>query len=449
MVALQVRLETPGEADGTTDIRLPSHFGAARHLYRSIKRLRCVSGHPVVQSPDSLHWVVQHPPNAPVIITYEVQQQWSGEKPDLRTLYYPCIGSDHFYALGAAIFAVPWSQDGYSLVFEWKNFPPKWDIHCSLGPVPDTTQSVSFHSPDVRWLEALFAGGLGWRTYTTSIQERPVVLIMRGEWWAFSDSLAVQTLRNIVSCQRGYWNDVNIPFYSVTIIPMAEEAGYLTYVGTGLINSFVTFAAPVAGFTLEELSRLFYHELMHHWIGNEIRNGGPPDDMQLAWFSEGFTEYCALMAPLQCGLVDSAYFVQVVNERFFTGLWTLEGKTQPNSFIAEHFFTDVTAHELPYLRGFVLAWYIDRLIEKKSNKKRSLQLVLRDLLAWYRLPERSISTHFDELMRVLSKETGQNVRHLHERHILQGELIPAQLLTAPAGFEIKVNAEGIPFLRKK
>lgn len=449
MIALQVRLETTGDADGTTDIRLPSRFGAARHLYRGISRLRCASGHPVVQSPDSLSWLVQHPPGATLVMTYEVQQNWPGEHPDLRTMYHPRIGSDHFYALGAAVFAVPWSEDGYSLVFTWNNFPPDWHVHCSLGPLNDTTMSVSFSSPDARWLEALFTGGLGWRTYTTFIQERPVTLVLRGDRWAFSDRLVLQTLHDIVACQRGYWNDFGIPFYSVTLIPMAEEAGYLTYVGTGLINSFVTFAAPVEGFTLDELSRLFYHELMHHWIGNEIRNGGAPDDMQFAWFSEGFTEYCALMAPLQGGLVDSANFVQVVNERFFTGLWTLAGNNLPNSLVAERFFTEAAAHELPYLRGFVFAWYLDRLIEKKSNRKRSLQLVLRDLLAWYRHPERSISTHFDELMRVLSKETGQNVRHLHERHILRGELIPAKLLTAPAGFEIKVSPEGTPILRKK
>jgi predicted metalloprotease with PDZ domain len=447
LIALQIRLETTGDADGATEIQLPSRFGAAQYLYRGISRLRCVSGHPVVQSPDSLVWVVQHPPGAALVMTYEVQQDWRGEYPDLRTIYHPRIGSDYFYVLGAAVFAVPRSTDGYSLVFEYDGFPPDWHMHCSLGLLND--KKLSFSSPDARWLETLFTGGLGWRTYTVFIQERPVSLVLRGHQWVFSDSLVVQTLRDIVTCQRAYWNDFDVPYYTVTLIPMAEEAGYLTYVGTGLVNAFVTFAAPVDGFTLDELSRLFYHELMHHWIGNEIRNGGAPDDMQFAWWSEGFTEYCALMAPLQCGIVDSAYFIEVVNERFFAGLWTSEGRTLPNSVIAERFFTDATVHEIPYLRGFLFAWHLDRLIEKKSNKKRSLQWVMRDLLAWYRLPERSISTHFDELMRVLSKETGQNARHLYERYILRGELIPAQILTAPAGFELKVGPEGIPILRKK
>lgn len=442
LLALRVQLEMMGDADGTTQLQLPDQFGPANHLYRCISRIRSLSSQSIAFSADSLSVIVQHLPGTSIQLSYEVKQDVPGTLMTATNSSRPFISGSNFQVLGAALFIIPLApSDGYQITFTWQQFPTDWTLHSSFGP--ELQQQWS--APDVRWLESVFTGGADWRRYQTVVQGKPVFLTILGEKWAFSDSLLVETLRNIVACQRAFWNDFDIPSYTVTLLPIDQPDSKVYYSGVGLNQSFATCATP-EGLQLSHLQHLFHHELMHHWIGGKIRNGGAANDMQFAWFSEGFTEYFSWQNQLRCGLIDSAYYAHQITARYFKTLWQSPNAQQPNSWIADHFWDQPEARLLPYQRGFVMAFYLNQLIEQHSRGKRHLSDAMQKILAWYSTDNRSLAESPTMLLKLITTETGENVDPLYKKYIVEGKLIPPSLLKAPQGFLLKIHAEGYPVL---
>lgn len=445
LFALRVQLEMVGDADGATQLQLPDQFGPANHLYRCISRIRSLSGQPIAFSADSLSVIVQHPPGALIHLSYEVKQDVPAPLMTAANSSRPFISGSNFQVIGAALFIIPLApSDGYQVTFSWQQFPTNWMLHSSFGP--EFQQQWS--APDVRWLESVFSGGADWRRYQTAVQGKPVFLTILGKKWSFTDSLLVEALQTIVACQREFWNDFDIPSYTVTLLPIDHPDQKVYYSGVGLSQSFATYATP-EGLQLSHLQHLFHHELMHHWIGGEIRNGGAANDMQFAWFSEGFTEYFSWQNQLRCGFIDSTTFAHQITTRYFKALWQSPNAQQPNSWIADHFWDQPEARLLPYQRGFVMAFYLNQLIEQHSRGKRHLSDAMQKILAWYRTDNRTLIANHTMLLKILSTETGTNVELLYKKHILNGQLIPISNLNAPKGFLLKNSPDGYPVLAKK
>jgi predicted metalloprotease with PDZ domain len=441
LVALKVQMNLMGDADGETQLRLPNVFGSANHLYRCFSRLRSESGHPILLSTDSLDVLVKHDANDSISISYEVCQDWEGAVPSTILAFRPWINAAAFHILGVGLFIAPYANRGYRVSVQWQGFPPNWLLHNSYGTMQ---MAQTWNADDARWMESVFIGGTGWRLLETKVADQPIYLAIRGDGWAFSDTAVLFLLNQTVAYQRFFWKDYAVPYYTVTIMPMKAPEGYTSYLGTGLIHSFAVFATPVTGFKLSDLDRLFHHELMHDWIGVKIRNGGQPNDMQLAWFSEGFTEYFSYLNQLSCGSLDTNTFIIAINERFFKGLWESKVAEQPNSYISANFFKHRDANELPYLRGFVFAYHLDRLIEQKSQNRHGLHDVLLEFLNYYYKENRDVLTGFEHFLSVLTKETGQNIKKMHEDYITNGKLIPSNQLLPMRGFSISVNGKGQP-----
>ncbi|MEY3239521.1 MAG: hypothetical protein RIR11_959 [Bacteroidota bacterium] len=441
LIALKVQMNLKGDADGETQLRLPNEFGSANHLYRCFSRVRSESGHPILLSTDSLDVLVKHDANDSISISYEVGQDWRGTVPSAILAFRPWISPTAFHVLGVGLFIAPFAKSGYMVSTKWQGFPPNWLLHNSYGTMQMTQ---TWMAEDTRWMESVFIGGLGWRLSETKVAGKPIYLAIRGEGWTFSDTAVLSLLNQTVAHQRSFWKDYAIPYYTVTIMPMTAPDGYTSYLGTGLVHSFATFATPVTGLELSDLARLFHHELMHDWIGVKIRNGGQPNDMQLAWFSEGFTEYFSYLNQLHCGSLDTSAYILAINERFFKGLWESAAAEQPNSYIIANFFNNQDANELPYLRGFVLAYHLDRLIEKKSQNRRGLHDIMLEFLEYYYKGNRDVLTNFDHFLTVLTKETGQNIKKMHEDYITNGKLIPSSQLLPMRGFSISINEKGQP-----
>jgi predicted metalloprotease with PDZ domain len=452
---LRITLRVVGDADGSTTFQVPNVYGGATDLYRCVRHLRATERGQVLRyDADSTQVVVQHPPGREVRLTYQLRQDFLGEWPSTEQAFRPIIQPSFFHVLGATLFVVPSSTDGYAVSVEWVGFPAKWLIHNSFGA---DERRQTWQADDLVWFESVFVGGTDWRRHTVYIRERPVHLVLRGTDWDFSDTSLLRLLEQTVECQRQFWADYDIGYYTVTLLPLAvppQPAGTggfsYAYLGTGLRQSFAAFATPVRGMTAASLQHMLHHELMHHWIGGQIRNGGPPNDMTLAWLSEGFTEYFAYKNRLRCGAMSPEAYAEEVNERFFRGLWTSPQRTAPNSAIARDFFTNPELGLLPYTRGFVLAWYLDRTIAAKSNGRESLDDVMRACLAHYRgAADVDLTTDFDFFLKKISAAAGINSRVWHQQYVVEGQFLSAHLLGVPDGFILTVDADGFPSLSVK
>ena len=117
------------------------------------------------------------------------------------------------------------------------------------------------------------------------------------------------------------------------------------------------------------LQRLLSHELFHEWNPRRLNY---PDDEELYWFTEGFTDYYTV-----AGLWHS-------------GVWTFDEAVADFNRVARHYYvsparnftarrmvalrqTNVSANQLPYRQGYLLA-------ARWNPGGKSLDSVMRSLL---------------------------------------------------------------------
>ena len=111
-----------------------------------------------------------------------------------------------------------------------------------------------------------------------------------------------------------------------------------------------------------ELDLVVTHELVHRWLGGAVRLLRP-DGREARWFAEGFTVHFARRVLLEAGLLGAAAFVADVNRTVGDGVPGEE--------------------RLPaeYRRGALHAAWFDAAVRRASHGRRSLDNVVRGLLA--------------------------------------------------------------------
>ncbi|MBX2891804.1 MAG: hypothetical protein KF734_12795 [Saprospiraceae bacterium] len=449
---LQVRVWFEGDANGATRLTVPTRFGNAEHLFRSIQHFACTTpGSQLRFDADSAFVTVEHAPKQAIRLYYEVAQDFPGENISDDHIYRPILQPSYFHILGRALFIAPLWDVGYDVTLEWHHFPVEWVLHNSFGT---GVRSQQFSFSNLRWLESVFVGG-DYRTMKTEVHGQDVWLAIRGRDWSFDDDALLTMLRQIVEVQRDFWQDFDLPFYTVTLTPLAPlpstasgpiyEWSRAAYFGVAVINSFTAFATPFKSQSERDLCYLFHHELMHNWIGWQIRCGTGPSDMRMAWFSEGFTEYFALRNMLKGEFITPDKYVEELNRRFFGGLYRSPKREASNCAVADSFFKCPHLERLPYLRGCVFAFFLDNAIKAKSAGKAGLHDLMLDFLEYYQRPDKNLSGHFDFFIETCSDYLLQDVEPHFEKFIQEGKMIPADAFVLPPYFKMEVNNDGAPF----
>ena len=219
--------------------------------------------------------------------------------------------------------------------------------------------------------------------------------------------------------------------------PYPQERGS-SFQGTGLTNSFATSVSNNTETELDQLLYLFNHELMHNWIGHTIENES--EEAQY-WFSEGFTEYYTVknIASNGIGGKDWGYFIEYLNETIRL-LETSPVRGEPNSAITyETFWGSRDYEKLPYRRGMLFAFYLDQQIRAVSDKTKSLDNLMRDLLEEVRRSGARLNSGlFLEKARPYLVE---DLAPFFEAHIEQGVPLPLEDLFTSQGLEYTIGAE--------
>ena len=449
---LQVRLSFEGNADGSTELALPNSFGPAKGLFACIRNLRCASrACTLLINRDKHLALLKYPANTPVEITYEVVQDEAGAEVTKETAFRPLLRPDFFHVMGCVLFVTPVLSDGScNVTVEWRNLPSNWLVHSSFG---SKERAVHFSFAKSRMIESVFWAG-EFRILKTMVKSRPVYLAIRGNDWPFTDEEVLNILQKTVATQRKFWQDWDIPYYTVTLMPMANRpvmaGGQVLpteYLGTGLRNSFAAFITPSASMDMNRFQHLFNHEMMHNWIGNRIRSGGGPNDMHFSWFSEGFTEYFALKNMLEGGFITLEQYIETINADYLEHLYSSPIGELPNEEIAADFFKDPEKAEIPYKRGFVFAFFLDNAIKSKSGGKQGLHDFMIDLLDYYSLRRRDLLSGFEFFEETLSEYLMQDAGTLIDTYIRDGKRIPPPTFVLPGYLHMETDLAGIPRIR--
>jgi len=419
---MKITLTAPADSSGTTIFSYPDQSWGQDSLQNAIQQLEMMGQGQIERKRDSGWLVIEHPKELDSLqFSYTLVQDFQGP-PATKDVYRPIIDSSYFQLFGHHLFAFPKDfQDNdtrFDARLDWTNVPEAISLQNSFGS-QQRVQELKGIDPSF-FTETVHFGG-DYRIHEIDIEGNTVALAIRDQWLVFSDSTMVAVLKATVQAQRDFWKDHTQQYFSVSIIPTAEQRGS-SYQGTGLPQAFATAASNNKDLDAEGLVYLFNHELQHKWTGQTLKN---ENEEEQYWFSEGFTDYYTMknIAKNNIYELDGNFFIKSFNQAV-RNLYQSPVRAAPNSEINyDNFWSDRHYSKLPYYRGTVFAGYLDMLINKDSNGEQSLDDVMHDLLQ-----HKDKKINREHFLNTVNKYTAESVDSFFDRHIEQGVLFDLQAI---------------------
>lgn len=414
---LQVTMTFVPETDGETHITHLNDAWGESGLYDCLAGVEVLTEHSEIRiNPDSNRIEVIHPADLrSMTIRYTIRPDADGPLESNRS-YRPVIQDEYFHLFSHLLFMVPGeyedAEEPADIHLSWEGFEEDFIIHNSFG---SQQREQLLHIPPVDFWTGIFVGG-DFRVHPIDVQQNKVFLALRGEWQAFTDQQLVNMLERTITTQRDFWRDHSQEFFTVTLIPTVLEKGS-SMGGTGLTNSFAANASNNEYLEFTGLAWLFNHELMHNWIGHTIKNA---DEEQQYWFSEGFTEYNNfknISANQIGGFTPEDYFNEL--NKSITSLMTSPVVDAPNSEVTyENFWSDPSYEKLPYYRGAIFAFYLDHKIRLDSEQTKSLDDMMRQILAETQLTGQKVD--HDYFLEVANGYLKEDLDPFFQKHMIDG-----------------------------
>lgn len=427
---VEVQIVCLGAATGTTTLLLSEHWDGLRAIGREVRGLRAwgAGGRTLeVEHPRSHLWSVRHAPGERLRVVYRLvspARELNLESP-VHHHHLPIVGRERFHLIGNLGLLIPehlWASEPIGIHVEWKGFGRAGWTVVSSHSVSQGGFLVHMNLEEFR--HALFAAGR-LRLIRRLVRGGEVVVSIQGEKWAFDAKDFADMAVRVVECERAFFDDHSDPFFLINLIPVGRaQAGLRAMSGTGLTGSFALFMAP--GLRLQEreaalmVLHLLAHELFHHWNGATIVVDQP--ELLHYWFSEGFTNHYTRKLLLRGGLIDEEEFLRNLNETLARYTFS-PVRDAPNRRILEGFWRDPDLHDLPYLRGDVVALLVDHRIRTRSKGRRSLDDLMRALLLRARRERRAVDNR--ELFELIAEYTSAGFAARVREIIVDGE--PVQL----------------------
>lgn len=360
--ALAVEMVLTGEPDGDTVIELPDAWGGKSELWRAVSEFRVSGDGNSLAGAEPARKVIRHAPNAVLTIRYRISQHWAGEpRANNANEYRPVVRPTYFHVIGHSVFAKPAWSLAMKVTFEMKDFPSSWQLASDLQHQPaGSTLNLA------ELMKSITVGG-DYRIVAAG----KLRVAVRGAW-SFSETDFIKRLEPIVASHHKFWGDPAEP-YLVTLLPLLADPGHMSMGGTGLGDAFAFFATSnVAG---EQFNRLLAHEHLHTWIPGRIGSMPLDDDSVDYWLSEGFTDFYTVRLMLRDGLWTLDEAVKNINGVMWDYGFSA-ARNLSNGRVARDFWTDQTAGQMPYLRGFLFAALADDRVRNANKGSRDLDDVV-------------------------------------------------------------------------
>ncbi len=346
-----------------TEVEVPSELISDLHVEGSQATLtKDPSGDTTVVAPKS----------GLITLSYKLENGWSGPLVHPHE-FQPVIRSDYLEITGDK--ALVWLKRDKDLQavtnFDWHALPSSWAVATSFGvaePFVSAGRNVStamlrhrcqtYRGAWVNVNQALFAAG-DFRLHPFKIGRRPGVLAVRGTW-TFSDDEASAEIGRTIKLVRSFWHDDAFPFFLVTLQPFDRDHGSSD--GTAFTDAFWMYVSRKDN--INGLLSQLAHESFHTW--NPLKMGylSTAEFQKIKWFKEGFTEYYAQKLTYEGGTITAEELVRSMNRDLLAF---------PSS-------------SSEYVRGRVIALWLDNAIKEDSHGDHSLDQVMFQLVRDRRIP---------------------------------------------------------------
>ena len=374
---VHVSLETSSPESGTEFLCLPSRWGEATELERAIENLK-ITGSEVSLEPTGRpsRLKLRAKAGTTMRLDYDLVQDWTG--PFRASQRHRILVRPELVEFNGENGLVAPRMDGGAAVqvsFRFENLPAGQTIVTSFGT--ETRQRMSGSWSEVA--NALFVAGI-FSVRRTSVLGGPVLLATAGSHTFSEQELALKT-QEILGAERAFWRTPAPAWYAVVLVPF--EAGTSGGGGSAFTAALSLSLAPGEHFGAETES-LLAHEAFHAWNPDAL--GTPVDSAKLAWFVEGFTTYYQDLMLERSGLLDRAAYVKRVNAILRDYLISPTTSPSPGVTQGQSLDDDEARSRDPYLRGAVIALWLNAQIVRQTGSRSSLDDLMRALLAEHLQP---------------------------------------------------------------
>ena len=189
-----------------------------------------------------------------------------------------------------------------------------------------------------------------------------------GVYWTgapgFDVAKASGWIADLYGWMSRYFGDPELPRYSVFLRENLMAPGN----GVAAPMSFVLGFGPET--SVEGMKTILGHEMTHTWTAADLGK----------WYSEGNAVYYQARLPWLAGMISTEDYLRDINltaARYFAN----DVITAPDTTIVPNFWTDMRYNVLPYDRGAFYFATLDARIRKSSGGKRSVDDLVRAMVA--------------------------------------------------------------------
>lgn len=447
--SVRITLATQAPHTGDYVLAAQPHWGGQQNAEREIHdlRVRGAAGRLLSATPDAQaphRFRINAAPDEPLQAQWELR---AGDEDRLAAggnVYRPILRDDLFHWIPEIGLLVPdWCDDEQpaTIQLHWRGFDqPGWTVVSSFGV---GTESRTLRTTPGAFRHGIFVAG-HIRVEQRDIRGGRLAVATYGTDWDFNDPDWADLVEKVVRVEREFFNDFSDEFFLVTLVPSGQRnPNSISLGGTGLTNAFALFSLPGLSFAENgpyrgRVLHLLAHEYFHNWNGDRIRRAEPEE--LLYWFSEGFTDFYAARLLYNAGLQTAEQWLGQTNADLRT-YWLSPVRNESAERIRQDFWKSSDVRDLPYKRGSAVALAIDWEIRRRTDGKKSLDDLMRELLAAARAGEK-VSP--DNLMSRIAKWTSADFAGRIRAVVEQGATLelPHDLFSPALTFDM---CESAPF----
>lgn len=364
-LGLSVSVSFNLDADGSTDIYLPSRYAGFTDIWQNFTDLS-VSGGTLTASDDPAIWTITSDPSARVTFSYRANSAISHPPTgDDEQPYVPWILPTWFFVDTVTLFARPHIARETPAVFAWEGDPSiifASDLEGASTPNDGLTMQTA--------RDGVLFGGDDVRV----VSRGSTRIALRGAF-SFDDETLVSLAANAIAAVRAYWGEPSDAPFLIAVASLPPSPGSRGgFAGSSLGDAFLaTISGDVDLPRL--LSTLFTHEVQHAWLPAAL--GDPRVSQGEAWFGEGFSEYLARAVAMRAGVITLDEFAALWNADLVAYMAS-PARNYPNQRLTDEFWSNHYSGQMPYLRGAIAAAMWDRYLRNRSAGRHSLDDVLQE-----------------------------------------------------------------------
>lgn len=372
---LKVTFQFKGSDKGVSQLTLDPNGASGDNKYQIIKNFSLLNSSKMIkvlknnEQPNA--YDLSHDPGADIRVSYEIHIPKKMIEDQYKERgYYPFIEKEFVYFEGRDVFLMPASvnfSDKVNMDVSW-NVPSAWK---KAQTVQD--KLFSLKAVDVKGLA--YIAGKHLKVSRVSLnQTQHVHIAVQGDFSFYKEeeaSALEEGVRKMFKTLLNFWDDQSPMDYLIVLRTVAD-------IDTDGSAIYETFRANLTKDTpIFYILKLFIHEIFHRYNGKKISFN--QHEASLTWFKEGFTDFYTNLLGLKSGIFTKKQFIQHLNKTIQDYLFS-PAINATSKQAADLFWKDFDYEKISYNRGHLMAYVLDRQIQRKSSNKFNLDHFMRDLL---------------------------------------------------------------------